>query len=379
MNPTIPKIEIWIEGVLDYFDLNCPSEIHDSLRFGFFVGKQVIGLYVLEVLLKYTREKRRRPYRQDHNLRKLFQGLAPRDQKKIEKKYQDILHSTTATALDIERSVSALLTYLGHKPITSTRYFWESSHPDTAGMSILIAPHMLGRIIYAILIPLHRYPEKPGSRRRFATSFAPRNKWVEKKKADRMDSPKKPSKEWLVGLRIYFGQLFPRADDDPRKLGFGVGCQIVGLYLGEMLLKYALDERAVDYKEDHNLEEFFQRLPPDDQERIRTRYVQILHSEPGHAWDFQETIDDLLRYLQRDPFTESRYFWDAQTAPRGGVLFSPRILTPMIDAFFAELHGFFFREGVPRFFEREFESFEESIRKMEEGADHTEVKSQGGR
>ena len=84
---TIPRIDTWVEGLLDYFNARRSFGIFLKLRrFGFNVGKQVIGLYVIEVLLKYTREQKRRPYRQDHNLRKLFQGLPPRDRKKSREK-----------------------------------------------------------------------------------------------------------------------------------------------------------------------------------------------------------------------------------------------------------------------------------------------------
>ena len=64
----IPKIEEWVEGLLDYFNMECPPNLSEELRFGFAVGRQVVGLYIIEVLLKYTREGRKRPYRKDHNL-----------------------------------------------------------------------------------------------------------------------------------------------------------------------------------------------------------------------------------------------------------------------------------------------------------------------
>ena len=361
----IPKIEEWVEGLLDYFNLECPRDWAEHLRFGFSVGRQVIGLYIIEILLKYTREGRQRPYRQDHNLWKLFRGLPPKDKKKIEKKYKLILRSDTQVALDIEKSVSALLSYLGFNPITSTRYFWERSHGSTPTMSILVAPHMLRRVIYAILIPLYRYPQGGVIRARFTTSFVPRARWANQstnEHADRRPEKKKPDKNWLTGLRHYYGQQSPRGEQDPRRVGFAVGSQIVGLYLAEMLLKYALDEREIAYAEDHNLEGLFQLLPVSEQESLRRCQARILHSQPGHAWDFERTIDDLLAYLQRDPFTGSRYFWDSKTGQRGGVLFAPRILIPLIDALFTELHGIVLAPTGTQFYERDFESFEGSLK-----------------
>lgn len=362
---SIPRIEVWIEGLLDYFNLEYTSVWSDDMKFGFAVGKQVTGLYMIEVLLKYTREGRKRPYRQDHNLRKLFKGLPPRDRKKIEKKYKLILRSNTRSALDIERSMSALLSYLGSNPITSTRYFWERSHDNTSVMSILVAPHMLWRAIYAILIPLYGYPQRGGIRAQFNTFFVPRSKWTEGRNEGSDGSRptrKKPDKEWLMGLRHYFGSKFPHGENDPRKLGFAIGSQIVGLYLAEMLLKYALDERTVEYDEDHNLEGLFGKLPGPEKEAVRKAYALILHSEPGHAWDFERSIDALLSYLRQDPFTESRYFWDGATVGRDGVLFAPRMLVPMIDALFTALHGIHLIPKENEHYDRNFESFEGSFK-----------------
>ena len=50
-----------------------------------------------------------------------------------------------------------------------------------------------------------------------------------------------------------FNASFPYDTDDQRRLGFVVGQQIVGLYLAEMLLKYALDHSGVSYDLHHNL------------------------------------------------------------------------------------------------------------------------------
>ena len=52
---------------------------------------------------------------------------------------------------------------------------------------------------------------------------------------------RKPHIFWLEGLLTKFNAPFPYDDaDDPRRFGFSVGQQIVGLYLAEMLLKVRL-------------------------------------------------------------------------------------------------------------------------------------------
>ena len=58
----------------------------------------------------------------------------------------------------------------------------------------------------------------------------------------------KPNILWMEGLLTNFALPFPYDDlNDPRRMGFGVGQQIVGLYLTEMLLKYALDNSGVSH------------------------------------------------------------------------------------------------------------------------------------
>ena len=47
---------------------------------------------------------------------------------------------------------------------------------------------------------------------------------------------------WLEGLLAYFRLPFPHESEDPRSLGFQVGQRVIGLFLTEMLLKYALDD-----------------------------------------------------------------------------------------------------------------------------------------
>ena len=72
----------------------------------------------------------------------------------------------------------------------------------------------------------------------------------------------KPVIFWLEGVLTFFNVPFPHDRDDPRRLGFNVGQQIVGLYLTEMLLKYALDHSGASHGQHHNLHELFQEHLP---------------------------------------------------------------------------------------------------------------------
>ena len=58
---------------------------------------------------------------------------------------------------------------------------------------------------------------------------------------------RKPDIFWMEGLlTLMFDTPFPHDHDDPREASFTIGRQIVGLYLTEMLLKYALDVMYYD-------------------------------------------------------------------------------------------------------------------------------------
>ena len=50
----------------------------------------------------------------------------------------------------------------------------------------------------------------------------------------------KPPVVWLKGTLDYFNAPFPHGQDNPRRNGFAIGAQIIGLYLAEMLLQYKL-------------------------------------------------------------------------------------------------------------------------------------------
>ena len=103
------------------------------------------------------------------------------------------------------------------------------------------------------------YPSKP-SKKRYDTTFQSLAESLEgSSDIDRHPSQSlvgkstKPDVVWLEGVLDCFNASFPYDADDQRRLGFVVGQQIVGLYLAEMLLKYALDHSGVSYDLHHNL------------------------------------------------------------------------------------------------------------------------------
>ena len=130
----VKKFPYIIAGLRDYFLVEYPY--NDQRLIGFTYGKQIIGLYLVELLLKGDLEGNTR----GHNLLGLYQNISRVNRKKVEKSYNKCLPQIKS-CLDIHQSVESFLDYLGEDPITSTRYFWEKdSHDYSEGNSIFDKP-----------------------------------------------------------------------------------------------------------------------------------------------------------------------------------------------------------------------------------------------
>ena len=159
----------WIEGVLDYFNTRCPHETDDPRRLGFQVGRQFVGLYIVEMLLKYALDDLRIEYQRNHGLLDLLRKLPRQRRRAVERKYQEILGNRVEEAWDFQETVDSFLAYLGNNPITDSRYFWE--RPHTGDISIVFQPDSLSHLLYAMFIVLHQYPESGPLEQRFTTRF----------------------------------------------------------------------------------------------------------------------------------------------------------------------------------------------------------------
>lgn len=176
---------------------------------------------------------------------------------------------------------------------------------------------------------------------------------------------KKPNIHWMEGVLAHFETKFPYAADDPRRLGFGVGQQIVGLYIVEMLLKYALDNAGVPHGHHHNLHQLFKNLSRQRRRAVQRKYTELLNSEFEWAWDVAETADSLLQYLGDNAITDTRYFWEPDRTHIGedaSILLSPRMLRPLIYALFIALYNYPAKPIVKRY-DTTFQSLAESFRK----------------
>ena len=153
---------VWVEGLLDLFDAPFPHGNDDPRKLGFNVGRQILGLYIIEMLLKYALDDLGTPHGSNHDLNQLFSHLPRAKRRRVERKYTEILKSRTKQTWDIARSAESLLQYLGKSPITDTRYFWE---PDRNHLvehaSILVMPNEIRNLLYALFIVLHNYPSEP--------------------------------------------------------------------------------------------------------------------------------------------------------------------------------------------------------------------------
>ena len=366
----------WLEGLLTKFNAPFPyDDADDPRRFGFSVGQQIVGLYLAEMLLKYALDHSGASHGQHHNLHELFRNLSRQRRRAVERKYIKILNSTMASALDVAETLDSILCYLGENAITDTRYFWEPSRSHISEQaSILFAPDLINPMINALFIVLHNYPSKP-IKKRYDTTFQSLAESL-KGSSDIDPHPSqslvgksmKPDVVWLEGVLDCFNASFPYDDaDDPRRLGFVVGQQIVGLYLAEMLLKYALDHSGVSYDLHHNLHRLFIDLPELHRDAVERKYTEILNSTTASVWDVAATVDSLLRYLGQDAITDTRYFWEprrSHISEQASILFAPEMINPLVYALFIVLHNYP-SEPIKKRYDTIFQSLTESFDREE--------------
>ena len=337
---------VWLEGVLDYFNAPFPHDNDDPRRLGYDIGRQLIALYLAEMLLKHALDDLNVSYDRIHSLRELFRALPESSRGSVESKYSEILSGSVAETWDFERSVASFLDYLGDDPMTDSRYFWERDRPHD--ISIVFFPTALRPLIYALFVALHGYPEKGQYEKQFDTNFISFEESLNEREGRRRGEPPtqdmeradrriKPHKFWLEGLLEYFNAPFSHDSGDPRTLGFQVGQRVIGLYLAEMLLKYALDELKREFGRSHNLYSLFKRLPRPRRRAVAKKYEEILYNRVSSTWDYAISVESLLRYSGDNPLTDTRYFWEAR---RRAIPLSPGPLMPLVYALFIELHGY---------------------------------------
>ena len=337
---------VWLEGVLDYFNAPFPHEPEDPRKLGFSIGRQITGLYLAEMLLKYGLDESGQPYNQIHALRGLFQALPLPRRSAVEGKYKEILSGSVPETWDFASSVESFLDYLGDDPLTDSRYFWERTRPH--GISIVFFQTALRPLIYSLFVALHNYPEKGEYERQYDTRLISFEGSLEEREERKRQEPPRPDsgrddkrikshKFWLEGLVDYLNVPFPHESGDPRTVGFQVGQRVIGLYLIEMLLKYALDDLRREFGRSHNLYSLFKKLPRPRRRAVAKKYEELLYQHVSSTWDYARSVEALLQYSGDNPVTDTRYFWEAR---REAIPLSPGPLLPLVYALFIELHGY---------------------------------------
>lgn len=352
--------KFWIEGVLVYFERPFPHEQSDPRRVGFEVGQRIIGLYLTELALKYALDERQVAYRNVHNLRYLYSKLPAGMKRRAREKYRELLHGRWEWTWSFARTVDSFLKHLGKNPVRGARFFWRRGYGSRPQ---LLSPGNLHTLVYALLISLHDYPEAtPVTGRRHDTRFVN----LEESVGGGAGRPRGQGNGslgvyWLEGFLDYYRVEFPYGEDDPRRLGFSVARQIIGLHLVELLLKYALEGLKIGYAKDHDIGLLFRALPGEHRAAAERKYAEVLRGTVREAWEFARSIESLLAYLGRQAITEARYFWEPQDQRSGdaSIVFSRWTLEVLIYALFISLHGYPERRDEERpVFETRFLPFE---------------------
>lgn len=342
MMPPIP----WLEGLLDYFDAQLSPGSEERRAIGHGVGRQIIGLYVIEMILKYAVHQERLSYSRKHNLLELFGVLSASKRTAVELKYRQILLHGVAETWDVFETVNSFLEYLGNNPITQSRYFWDHDH--FRGRSIIFTSADLRHLMHALFIALHDYPEGYEYEVRFDTKFTSLEQSFQEEDERIFNEPRPPDGPrkdkaitpvifWLEGLLAYFFAVCPREADDSRHFGFQVGQRIIGLYLVEMILKYALDDIGRDFTRTHNLRALFNRLPPSKRRAAQNEFARLSQERFSLADGDKIDLERNLASLGNDPITDLRYFWESTRAP---IPLSPGPLRPIIFALLTAFHGY---------------------------------------
>ena len=343
--PWMPHV-VWLEGVLDYFTFNDQSKSDDRIRIGYEIGQQIVGLYLSEMLIKCALQHVSQSYEFSHSLSVLFDLLPYSKRADTELTYKESLAGEVEETWDYEATVESYLTYFGDDPFTDARYFWERQRPHH--MPMIFGYSSLRRLIYALFVGLHNYPQRGSYRRQFKTRFRSLDDSLDERQRRRASEPPsarkragkiiKVDKHWLAGLLCYFNVRAPYAADDPRFFGFGVGKRIIGLYLVEVLLKYGLDDTDRRFTRSHNLLALFNRLPPHTRRSVAAKYDESLPHYVTETWDYCRSLTTLLDSLGDQPLVSTRYWWDREDRSVFSLPAEP--LKPVIYAILIVLHEY---------------------------------------
>ena len=129
-------------------------------RMGMIIGRQIISLYIVEILLKKTHKINNVIYEQNHNIKELFEKLPPKLQEEIRITYIKLMKSHLKYTIEFCQSVDSLVDYLSKNDITDIRYSWNVDKKKKEGSFFTLLDDMMN-LTYAILIVLYSYDYGP--------------------------------------------------------------------------------------------------------------------------------------------------------------------------------------------------------------------------
>ena len=140
------------EGAMGYFK-QVSTNKDEGVQIGFSQGRMIVGLHLIEIMIKRFLSSYNIGNLKTHNLLKLYNKIPIFDRIRIGKIYPDF-YWNKSWIWDFSETVESFLRFLGKDPITSTRYFWDSE------VKLLFMPNRLVCLIHALIIGLHNYPYK---------------------------------------------------------------------------------------------------------------------------------------------------------------------------------------------------------------------------
>lgn len=165
---------------------------------------------------------------------------------------------------------------------------------------------------------------------------------------------------FLEGLADYFGTKCKYEKNDPRRLGWAIGRQMVAEYLVEVLLQIHLERQGITRGiRTHNLNKLYSMVSQAHRTAIEKRYQMILNNEVDWTWDVHKSVTCFLNFLGKSPSAKSRYPWQQHE----NTLYSPRSYRPLIYALLIELFGYpYTPSSMDKRYNTRFKSLQDSLK-----------------
>ena len=179
-----------------------------------------------------------------------------------------------------------------------------------------------------------------------------------------MDDIPRPSIVWMEGMLSLFEARFHTIRGSARTIGFGVGRQIVALYLIEIILKCAQSDLAVMRRSRHNLASLFHHLPPQQKAHSETTYRELINSNTEWNWDICRICNGLAQLSREECVYRHTLLWDPRRThaePDVSILIMPDTLRNLLYALFISLHNYP-SEPISKRFDTTFRSLEDSLK-----------------